>query len=69
MSSPSPKTSVIEALAVDGAVVLLAGGPGRPVEGSFEPQAILDSLESMRLAANEALHQRRLKASLDEAAA
>ena len=69
--TPPPKTSPIQALAIDGEVVLLADGPGRPIEASFVPEAILASLAAMKAAAEEALRQRleRLAGREDEAAA
>lgn len=53
-----PKTAPILAQAVEGDVVLLADGPGRPIEASFTPEAILASLPGMKAAAEEALRQR-----------
>jgi hypothetical protein len=44
-------------MAVEGEVVLL--GPG-PFAGSFEPEAILASLDLLRAGAEEALKQRKV---------
>jgi hypothetical protein len=66
-----PNTAPLEAVAVEGEVVLLASGPGRAIEASFTPEAVLASLAGMKAAAEEALQQRaamlapELQAALD----
>ena len=47
----------LEAFAVDGEVLLLSRGPGMPVSAAFTPQAVLASLEPMRIAAERAVKQ------------
>ena len=49
------------ASALDGEVVWVCSGPGKPLAVSFAPEAVLRSLEPMREAAERAIRQRSLK--------
>ena len=50
-------TTALQAFAIDGEVVLKSTGLGLPICLSLTPDAVLASLEPLRLAAQEALTQ------------
>jgi hypothetical protein len=56
----------LEATAVDGEVVLISRGRGVPVNAAFTPEAVLASLEPMRMAAEHAVQQRNELRSPDD---
>jgi hypothetical protein len=61
MSLPAPiptNTKALQAVAADGEVVLTSEGPGLAICVSLTPEAVLASLEALRVAAEEAMGQR-----------
>ena len=55
----------LRAHAIDGDVVLSSSGRGRPIDGAFTPEAIMDSLEGLLRAAEEAIRQRQGALAID----
>ena len=57
LSSMPPNDQPFTADAFDGEVVITAAGPGRGVDLAMTPEAVLASLEPLRVAAEAALAQ------------